>query len=108
MTMLRLLVAALLMPAVAAAEPVRLATTIRDHRFEPAELQAPAGQPIVIDVTNADPTAEEFESGPLGVEKVIAGGRSLPVRIRPMQPGRYEFIGEYNAETAKGVLVIGP
>jgi hypothetical protein len=27
------------------------------------------------------------------------------VRIGPLTPGRYEFIGEFNAETAKGVVI---
>lgn len=89
-----------------AAEPVRLAITIRDHRFEPPELRVPAGRPIVIEVTNADQTAEEFDSADLGVEKVIAGGRQAPVRIRPMEPGRYSFMGEYHSDTATGTLVV--
>jgi hypothetical protein len=25
--------------------------------------------------------------------------------VGPLKPGRYEFIGEYHADTAKGVLV---
>ena len=89
-----------------AEEPARLQLTIRDHRFTPAELHAPANTAFVIEVRNEDSTAEEFESVELGVEKVIAGGRSLPVRIRPMAPGRYRFIGEYHQETAAGILVV--
>ena len=81
--------------------------TIRDHRFSPAELHVPANQPLVIDVRNEDATAEEFDSSELGVEKVIAGGRQLPVRIRPLTPGRYNFIGEYHADTASGVIIAG-
>lgn len=97
----------LLVPAAAwGQDRSRLALTIKDHRFDPTELHAPAGQPLVIDVRNDDPTAEEFESGALGVEKVIAGGRSLPVRIRALEPGRYPFIGEYHADTAQGVLIV--
>ena len=89
-----------------AQEPGRLQITIRDHRFVPAELHAPANQTIVIDVHNEDATAEEFESTEFGVEKVIAAGRQSPVRIRPLAPGRYKFIGEYHADTASGTLVI--
>ncbi len=83
--------------AAAAAEPARFDMTIRNHRFEPAEVRAPANTPIVISVKNEDPTAEEFDSGDLGVEKVIPGGRSLAVRIRPLEPGRYNFMGETTA-----------
>lgn len=86
-------------------DPARLQITISDHRFTPAELHVPANQPVVIDIHNQDATAEEFESADMGVEKVIAGGRQLPVRIRPLAPGRYTFIGEYHAETAAGVVI---
>lgn len=91
-----------------AAEPPRLQLTIRDHQFQPSELHVPSGQAFVIEVHNDDPTAEEFESGPLGVEKVVAGGRQLPVRVRALDPGRYDFIGEYHADTAHGTLIADP
>ena len=57
----------------AAAEDSFTATiTIRDHRFEPAELHVPAGKRILLTVINADPLSEEFDSTALKVEKVIA------------------------------------
>lgn len=86
-------------------DPVRLELTIRDHRFTPAELHVPANRPVLIEVRNEDASAEEFDSADLGVEKVIAGGRQSVVRIRPLAPGRYGFIGEYHAETAVGTIV---
>jgi len=89
-------------------EPFRIALTIRAHRFVPAELRVPAGRPVTIDLTNEDPTAEEFDSTDLGVEKVVAGGRQTPVRLRPLAPGRYAFMGEFNAETAQGVVIAEP
>ncbi len=79
--------------------------TIKDHRFEPSELQVPAGKAFTLNVTNSDATAEEFESDDLDVEKVIAGGQSAVVRIEPLDAGRYEFYGEYHEATAKGALV---
>jgi plastocyanin len=79
--------------------------TIRDHHFEPAELRLPAGQRIQLRVVNEDPGSEEFESKSLRVEKVIAGKSEGTVRISPLAPGRYEFIGEYHEDTAKGVLI---
>ena len=99
------LVASAVSPAAWAEEPVRLQLTIRDHRFDPPELHVPANRPVVIDVRNEDATAEEFDSADLGVEKVIAGGRQSPVRIRPLAPGRYGFIGEYHADTAAGTII---
>ena len=78
---------------------------IRDHRFEPAEIKIPSGKRVVISISNEDATPEEFESGALKVEKVIAGKSKATVRVGPLKPGRYEFIGEYHADTAKGVLI---
>ena len=79
--------------------------TIKDHRFTPAEIHVPAGKPATLNVKNEDATAEEFESHELKIEKVIAGGTSGTVRLRPLDPGKYPFIGEYHEDTAKGVIV---
>jgi plastocyanin len=79
--------------------------TIRDHRFEPAELHVPAGKRILLTVINADPLSEEFDSTALKVEKVIAGKSQGVVHISPLNPGRYDFIGEYHEETAKGRVI---
>jgi plastocyanin len=78
---------------------------IRDHRFEPAEMKVPSGKRVAISISNEDATPEEFESAALKVEKVIAGKSKATVRVGPLQPGRYEFIGEFHADTAKGVLI---
>jgi len=59
----------------------------------------------VIALTNKDATAEEFDSTALKVEKVVAGNASGNIRIRALAPGRYPFVGEYHADTAKGVVV---
>lgn len=86
-------------------DPVVVELTIKDHRFEPSELKVPAGTPFVIRVKNLDSTAEEFESNPLKVEKVIAGQGEAKVRNRGLKPGRYEFFGEFHKDTAQGVLI---
>ena len=78
---------------------------IRNHRFEPEEIRVPAGQRVAVTVANEDPTPEEFESPALKVEKVIPGKSKAVVRFGPLPPGRYEFIGEFNAETAKGAVI---
>ena len=92
-------------PCFAADEPARVQLTIRDHRFDPAELHVPANRPVQVEVHNEDPTAEEFDSADLGVEKVVAGGRQTVVRIRPLKPGSYSFIGEYHSDTAAGTII---
>jgi hypothetical protein len=79
--------------------------TIKDHRFTPAEIHVKAGQPAILNVTNEDATAEEFDSDALKVEKVIAGGGKGTVRLRPLDAGRYPFSGEYHSDTAKGVVI---
>ena len=90
------------------AEEARFELTILDHRFEPAELTVPAGQRLVITVHNADSSPEEFESSALNVEKIVSAGRQVVVRVGPLAAGRYEFIGEFHRETAKGALVAVP
>jgi plastocyanin len=78
---------------------------IRDHKFEPQEIRVPAGKRVSIYITNEDASPEEFESRTLKVEKVIPGKSKGVVRIGPLAPGRYEFIGEFHADTAKGVVI---
>jgi plastocyanin len=78
---------------------------IRNHKFEPQEIRVPAGKRVSIYVTNEDASAEEFESPALKVEKVIPGKSKGLVRIGPLAPGRYEFVGEFHADTAKGVVI---
>jgi plastocyanin len=79
--------------------------TIKDHKFTPAEIKVPANQRVVITVVNEDATAEEFDSHALKVEKVVAGKSKGVVRIGPLKPGRYPFVGEYHEATAKGVVI---
>jgi len=78
---------------------------IRNHKFEPEEIRVPAGKRVSVYVTNEDATPEEFDSSALKVEKVIAGRSKALVRIGPLDAGRYEFMGEFHAETAKGVVI---
>jgi len=78
---------------------------IRDHKFEPEEIRVPAGKRVSIYISNEDATPEEFDSSALKVEKVVPGKSKGLVRIGPLAPGRYEFIGEFHADTAKGVVI---
>ncbi|CAN2534997.1 hypothetical+protein [Methylocapsa aurea] len=89
-----------------AADETSLEISIKDHRFTPTELHAPADKPIIIVVKNLDATPEEFESKALKIEKVVAGAAEITVRVRPLKPGRYHFVGEYHEATAKGELVV--
>jgi plastocyanin len=80
--------------------------TLKDHKFEPAQLEIPAGQEVTITVKNTDGTPEEFESETLDVEEVIGGGQEASFKIGPLEAGTYEFVGEFNEDTAKGVVVV--
>jgi plastocyanin len=95
-------------PVANAEEPATIAVTIRDHRFSPAEIHVPAGKPVILRISNEDTTVEEFDSSALQTEKVIVAGHYATVRLRPLAPGRYEFVGEYHADTAKGVVISEP
>jgi hypothetical protein len=87
-----------------AQEAVTLQTSIKNHRFQPSELKAPANRPITLTVRNLDPTPEEFESRTLRVEKVVAGNSEITIQLRPLSPGRYRFYGDFNQATAQGAL----
>jgi hypothetical protein len=99
--------AALLMlaPAARADDAVNVQITLKDHRFSPAEPHAPAGKPIVITLKNLDGAPAEFESNMLRVEKVVTGGGTITIRIRPLEPGRYRFFDDFNPDT-QGYLVV--
>lgn len=94
-----------MMPAPRAEDAVTLNITMKDHRFQPAELHAPASKPITIIVKNLDPAPAEFESNMLRVEKVVTGGGTITMRIRPLEPGRYRFFDDFHPET-QGYLVV--
>lgn len=98
--------AGLLIQAPAPARADDFAITIKDHRFTPAEIKVPANKRVALTVINDDATPEEFESPAMKVEKVIPGKSKGVVRIGPLKPGRYPFVGEFNESTAKGVVIV--
>lgn len=105
---IRALAAVLLIAAfgtAAQAQDASLSISVKNHRFEPAELTGPANKPIVLKVKNLDPTPMEFESVTLRVEKVVVGNGEGIVRLRPLSPGRYKFFDDFHQET-NGVLVV--
>ena len=98
------LAASVLAGSALAADPEVL-LIIKNHRFEPAEVKVPAGQRVKLTVHNQDSTPEEFESHSLNREKIVPAGAKASIFIGPLKAGRYEFYGEYNEKTAKGVIV---
>jgi len=79
--------------------------TIKDHRFEPSQLEVPAGKKLKLLVKNLDATPEEFESHDLRREKIIAGKGQATILIGPLKPGTYKFVGEYHESTAQGQII---
>ncbi|HET9718361.1 MAG TPA: cupredoxin domain-containing protein [Pseudolabrys sp.] len=99
-----LLSAAAVLP-VAAQQAATVNVSVKNHRFQPAEIHAPAKVPIELRVKNLDATPLEFESVSLRVEKVVTGKGEGVIRLRPLQPGRYNFFDDFHQET-NGVLVV--
>jgi hypothetical protein len=91
--------------AVLAAGEPEFAITLRDHQFTPSEIKVPAGIKVKLVVDNQDAGPEEFDSHALNREKVIPGNTKATIFIGPLAPGRYPFIGEFNASTARGEVV---
>ena len=97
--------AAALASQAAHAAPPEFTLTIKDHRFEPTEVVVPAGQKVRLMIENKDPTPEEFESYSLNREKIVPGHGKIVLFVGPLEPGKYEFFGEFNMATARGWLV---
>ena len=90
----------------AAAEESTVTVTIRNHKFEPAAVQAPAGEKIKLIIKNTDAADERFESVELRRKKIVPGGGDAVVYVGPLQPGRYDFVGNFNPKSARGQLVV--
>jgi hypothetical protein len=71
----------LLSHSVRSEEAVSLSLTIKDRKFEPAELHAPPGRAIEIHVKNLNPIVSEFESSDLHFEKIIPAGKEAVVYV---------------------------
>lgn len=88
-----------------AQQAASVTVSVKNHRFQPVEIHAPAKVPIELHVKNLDPTPMEFESVSLRVEKVVTGNGQGTIRLRPLEPGRYNFFDDFHQET-NGVLVV--
>lgn len=85
--------------------PASVEVTIKDHKFSPSEIHVQAGKPTFLEVANRDGEAEEFELRQLAIEKLIPAGAKGRIRLRPLGPGRYKFVGEFHEDTAQGAVV---
>ena len=90
---------------VQADDAVSLSVTIKDHKFDPTEVHAPAGQAIEFHVKNLNDIVSEFESSDLHFEKIVPAGTEAVVHVRPQQPGKYNFYDDFHRET-QGYLIV--
>ncbi len=95
-----------LFAANALAETKEYKIVIKNHKFEPQNLDIPADQKVKLIVENQDKTIEEFESFDLNREKIIGGGKSAAIFIGPLKSGTYKYFGEFNQETAQGTITV--
>jgi plastocyanin len=101
-----LLTAALLAPQPAGAEDaVALSLTLKDHKFDPAEVHAPAGKPIEFHVKNLNDIVSEFESSDVHFEKIVPAGGEVVLHVRPLEAGRYNFYDDFHRDS-QGYLVV--
>ena len=89
-----------------AQDVIEVTITVKDHAFNPAQIEIPAGKAVALRVKNLDSSPMEFESKSLRVEKVLTGNGEALINIRPQKPGRYEFFDDFHAATTKGVVVV--
>lgn len=79
---------------------------LKNHKFEPAQIEAPANEKLKLIVENLDNTLEEFESNDLKKEKLINGGKKVSIIIGPLKSGEYKFFGDFHQKTAQGKIVV--
>tara|TARA_R110000787_G_scaffold123928_6_gene235051 strand:+ start:564 stop:1001 length:438 start_codon:yes stop_codon:yes gene_type:complete len=82
--------------------------TLNNHLFYPAEIEIPENTKVKLIIHNQDDTPEEFDSFDLNREKVIFPQKKAVIFIGPLLPGRYEFFGEFNPNSAQGTIIVVP
>ncbi|AZQ84226.1 cupredoxin domain-containing protein [Colwellia sp. Arc7-635] len=81
---------------------------LKNHLFYPAEIEIPENTKVKLIIFNQDSTPEEFDSFDLNREKVIFPEKKAVIFIGPLTPGRYEFFGEFNPNSAQGAIIVVP
>lgn len=92
--------------AAAATEMPELVLTIKNHRYEPTTLKAPANIKFKLRVLNKDSTPSEFESSDFNREKIVLPGSTITVLIGPLDKGTYKFFDDFHRDTGQGVLIV--
>lgn len=79
---------------------------LKNRTMNPNVIEVPANTAFIIEVSNTDNTAEEFESNSLKIEKIIPPKRSAKFKVKPLSPGEYEIFGEFHMDTCQGKIIV--
>ena len=90
--------------AVAAEELPAYEIVVNDGVFKPARIAVPAGRRVKLVLINEGPGPLEFENDEMHIEKVLSAGARSFVVLPKLQPGKYEFVDEFNPIT--GLLAV--
>ncbi|GHE04765.1 hypothetical protein GCM10008024_33040 [Allgaiera indica] len=98
---------ATLLAAGAVSAEQALVVTLHDGVVTPQKIEVPAGKAQVLTVKNTGKAAAEFESKRLRIEKIIAPGKTVEIKLRPLPAGTYPFVEEFHEDqpTARGEIV---
>ena len=88
-----------------AAEDRTVPLAVEEAEFAPAEIEAPAGARVRLEVTNRTAVAIEVESFELNRERVIQPGQTAAVYVSGLGPGRYEFFDDFHQQRRGALLV---
>ena len=89
-----------------AAEAVTLHTSIKDHRFQPSELKAPANTPITFSCSQPRSRPPGIREQDAARRKGRRGGREITMQTASAQPGRYHFFDDFHQDTTDGDLIV--
>lgn len=87
------------------AEDAVVEVSLSDTAFTPSELKVAADKPFTLKVHNGSSAAAEIESKGLKIEKVVAAGADIVIKVRAAKAGTYLFVNEYKEDTVKGNIV---
>ena len=78
---------------------------IKDHQFQPSEINVTPNEKFTLVIENLDNTLEEFESNDLRKEKLVGAGKKITIAIQPLKSGEYKFFGDFHQKTAQGKII---
>jgi plastocyanin len=97
--------AALLASVTALADTASFELSLKEHKFEPAELTVPADTRLKLTIKNLDATPAEFESHDFRAEKIVPGNGEVSLYVGPLKAGSYQFFDDFHASGTRGTLI---